>query len=422
MLKRDFLLQNNIEEIRYQININKKNRLNIFLSHPFNIQALLLISLPKIIQREIMNSLRDNELVSLLNNLDPDDATDMIQLLPKKRSESIVKKLQDELSISVEKLKQFAHDSAGGLMNLDYIQVEIDSNFEDVINKFRKHEKRTGRLPLIIVTENEILKGYLPVHELGLNNRDCAIREFVHRIRTVHADTKQNQILNIFTEHPHDKVAVLGHSGNVVGIIYSDDVLKLIKNRESNSLYHFAGLNKEESVNDSFLVKIKNRYKWLIINLGTAFLAAFTVSLFDETISRYVLLAVYMPIVSGMGGNAGTQTLAVLVRGISLNEIKLKDAIPVLKNEVIAGLFNGIINGIIVGLIVIYINKDFKLAFVLSLAMIINLVVAGFFGTIIPLIMKKLGKDPASSATIFITTATDVLGFIVFLGLATLIL
>jgi magnesium transporter len=144
--------------------------------------------------------------------------------------------------------------------------------------------------------------------------------------------------------------------------------------------------------------------------------------LFEHTLDKYVLLAIYMPIVAGMGGNAATQTLAVLVRGIALKQIELKTAFKTLKNEIGAGLANGLINGIIVAGVVILMNHDLKLALVLALAMVINLFVAAFFGTLVPLIMSKLGKDPAASATIFITTATDVLGFMAFLGLATIIL
>jgi magnesium transporter len=191
---------------------------------------------------------------------------------------------------------------------------------------------------------------------------------------------------------------------------------------EASTLYDFAGISQEESVSDPIRRKVNSRYRWLIINLGTAFLAAFTVGLFEDTLNKYVLLAIYMPIVAGMGGNSATQTLAVVVRGIALKQIELKTAWKTLKNEVGAGMINGLINGVIVAIVVTVLNGDVKIALILGLAMIVNLFVAGFFGTIVPLIMYKLGKDPATSATIFITTATDVLGFMAFLGLATIIL
>ena len=233
---------------------------------------------------------------------------------------------------------------------------------------------------------------------------------------------KHKDVLNLFQSHPHTKVAVLNDSDEVVGIIYSDDMLQLIEKEQGSSLYNFAGIKQEESVTDTAKNKVRNRYRWLIINLGTAFLAAFTVSLFSDTLDKYVLLAIYMPIVAGMGGNAATQTLAVQVRGISLRQIDLSNAWMSLRNELGAGLVNGVINGVIVFTVVMVVNHDFKIAIVLGLAMIINLLVASTFGTLVPLIMKRLGKDPATSATIFITTATDILGFLAFLGLATIVL
>ena len=181
-------------------------------------------------------------------------------------------------------------------------------------------------------------------------------------------------------------------------------------------------MSDEETVTDPATRKIQLRYKWLIINLGTAFLAAFTVGQFESVLSKFVLLAVYMPIVAGMGGNAATQTLAVMVRGIALKQIDLKTAYRTLRSELGSGLVNGLINGLLVAAVVLIMNGDVKIAFILAIAMIINLLVAAFFGTLVPLIMSKLKKDPAASATIFITTATDVLGFMAFLGLATLIL
>lgn len=241
-------------------------------------------------------------------------------------------------------------------------------------------------------------------------------------IPSIKYNADHDEVLQVFKEHPHNKVVVLGSINNVLGIIYSDDILRMLEEQKSASLYDFAGVHEEEGVADNMMIKVHSRYKWLIINLGTAFLAAFTVGLFESIITKYVLLAVYMPIVAGMGGNAATQTLAVVVRGIALKQIDLKSAWHTLKQEVGASIINGLINGFIVAAIVLVFNHDWKLALVLGFAMIFNLLVAAVFGTLVPLIMQKLGKDPATSATIFITTATDVLGFMAFLGLATVIL
>ena len=215
---------------------------------------------------------------------------------------------------------------------------------------------------------------------------------------------------------------MLDDDDSILGIIYSDDILKIIEKKSADNLYGFAGVSEEEDIYDSPLTKVKNRYKWLLINLVTAFLAAAVVSLFQDTISAFVLLAVYMPIVAGMGGNAGTQTLAVVVRGLALKEIELKTAKKAIINEIIAGAINGAINGILVALVAWLWNGSFMLGIIVFIAMIVNLIVAGLFGAVIPLALKAIGKDPASSATVFITTATDVCGFFVFLGLASILL
>jgi magnesium transporter len=173
---------------------------------------------------------------------------------------------------------------------------------------------------------------------------------------------------------------------------------------------------------DSALVKVKHRTHWLIINLATAFLAASVVGIFEDIISSMVILAAYLPIVAGMGGNAATQTLAVTVRGLAMKEITSSNAKSIIFNESVAGVVNGTVTGLLAAGVAVWWNKTPLLGLVIGLAMVTNLFVAGFFGTLIPLVMQKLGKDPASSATIFITTCTDVFGFLAFLGLATVLI
>jgi magnesium transporter len=412
----------NYREIVYEISRFSKKRLEIFRQLPIEKKRDIILRLGKRVQFSIVTALTKEELVSVLEHMDTDEATDILRILPAKKRDPIVAEINEQIKADVSLLLQFDSETAAGLMSVDYIQVEAEDSITSVAKQVKVHEDRTGRLPAILVMDSGRLLGFLPGHALGLSRtREKAIK-FVKKIITVNYKSKTNDVLEIFRQHPHSKIVVLGNTNNVMGIIYSDDMLKIIKEKEMSSLYDFAGVSQEESVYDSAKTKIKYRYKWLIINLGTSFLAAFAVGLFDETISKYVLLAVYMPIVAGMGGNAATQTLAVLVRGISLKQIELKTVWRTLNSELGAGLVNGLLNGIIVATVVAIKDKDLKIGIILAIAMIVNLFVAAFFGTVIPLIMKKLGKDPASSATIFITTATDVLGFVVFLGLATLIL
>ncbi|MFP3872772.1 MAG: magnesium transporter [Candidatus Aenigmatarchaeota archaeon] len=261
--------------------------------------------------------------------------------------------------------------------------------------------------------------GELPGYALSLaDTSEEDMKDHVMHLPHLRYDEEDEDVADFFRKNARDKVVVLDEKDSVMGIIRSEDVLRVIEEEAGETLYDFASVSEEEGIWDSPLQKVRHRYKWLIINLGTAFLAASVVRLFQETIEALVLLAVYMPIVAGMGGNAGTQSLAVTIRGLTLGEVDFKTGKRVILNEMISGGINGTINGILVALIAIFINKSPLLGLVLGISMITNLAIAGFFGASIPLILKKLDLDPATSATIFITTATDVLGFFIFLGLA----
>jgi magnesium transporter len=415
-------LSNSLNKIAHTLSYDTRNRSKLFLELEVRQRAVVLMKLSKYVRQQLLKKITDEDIIDTIDHLDPNDATDVLQLLPKKRQKIILARLREHLKQSVATLLNFDPETAAGMMSLEYIQVESDKIVSEVISEFRKHEKRTGKVATILVTDNGVLKGQLPGYTLALAEPEDSVGKYVRKILSIPYTAKSKEVANYFRNNPHSKVAVLGDEGQVLGIIFTDDIISLINSYSAASLYDFAGVSNEESIFDDTARKVKFRYKWLMVNLFTAFLAAFTVSLFDETISKYVLLAVYMPIVAGMGGNAATQTLAVMVRGLSQNMIDLRTTLRILKNEVSSGLVNGVINGIIVMVIVYMLNNDVLLAMVLGSAMVINLLIAGTFGTLVPIIMKKLGKDPASSATIFITTATDVFGFMAFLGLATLVL
>lgn len=378
--------------------------------------------LTKHVQFDIASKLNKEELVNILESLDPDEATDILRLLPENKQAVMVEELNQQLRNSISILLQFDPETAAGLMSVNYIKVEDEETIATISKKVNIHERRTGKVPVILVTRMGKLSGFLPGYRLGLGHSHDKAKKHLKKIKSIKHNARSEEVLDLFRRHPHNKIVVVGASKNVMGIIYSDDILNVLREKQAASLYDFAGISQEESVYDTTRRKVHYRYKWLIINLGTAFLAAFTVGLFENTISKYVLLAVYMPIVAGMGGNAATQTLAVLVRGIALKQIDLRTMWRTLKNEVGSGFINGLINGVIITAVVAIKDNDLKIALILSLAMVINLLIAAFFGTLIPLIMKRLDKDPASSATIFITTATDIFGFIAFLGLATIFL
>ena len=400
----------------------KDDRVRIFLEQPEDKWLEILESLTPSVRRTLLRNMPDEATVRVLEMSSPDDATDDLQLLGPKKRERILELLSQDLKESLSTLLSFDAETAAGLMTLDYIQADVSDNVSAVAKKFKEHEKRTGRPPVILMMKDGKLHGFLPGHELGFAAKSELVGKYSKRLPSISYAAKHKDVFDMFRAHPHAKVAVLNDTGDVVGLMYSDDVLKLMKEHEASSLYDFAGISQEETVSDTAKKKVQHRYRWLVINLGTGFLAAATVGMFEDTLNKYVILAAYMPIVAGMGGNAATQTLAVLVRGIALKQIELRTAFKTLKREMGASFVNGMINGLLVAGVVVVLNHDVRLAIVLAMAMVINLLVAAFFGTLVPLVMEKLGKDPAASATIFITTATDVLGFISFLGLATLIL
>ncbi len=410
-----------VSKIIREIKLAGKKKVEVFKELPIEKQGFILLKLPKKIQKEILEKLHEKEIIEVLHFLDPDEITDVLQNLKESKRKKILEKLETEIKDKVEFLLKFEPKSAAGLMSLDYIEVSKRETIKGVYKQVEEHIRKTGKTPLILVIDDGKLIGEVPLHKLMIS-KSAYVKDCIVPIPTVKYDLKQEECIKTFREHSHEKVAVVDEDDSVIGIIYAKDLLSVIEREATEDLYGFAGVKEEEDVLDPTMTKVKYRYKWLIINLATAFLAASVVGLFRGTISKIVLLAVYMPIVAGMGGNAGTQTLAVVVRGLVLKEIDLKHGWKVLRREISAGVINGIINGAIVAAVAVFINQSPMLGLVIGLAMVINLVIAGLFGTIVPLILKALGSDPASSATVFITTATDVFGFLSFLGLATILL
>ncbi len=421
MTKKERHNHHNLDDFLYKLRISK-DKAEFFRSIDINKQGFVLLRLSKKYKKKILDELKNKEIVTLLHYLDPDKAVDLLHYLDNGRRKRIIKKLKIEAKEKVEFLLKFDPKSAAGLMSLDYIEVNKKHVFKHVSRLIKKHEKQTGKFPAILVVDDGFLIGEVIGHKFALHTGREKVSKHVKRVATVKYNSNQKDVLNMFKKHPHNKIVVLDDDDSILGIIYSDDVLRILHENSTSTLYDFAGVREQEDVLDSFAVKVKNRFGWLVINLGTAFLAAAVVGLFQSTINALVLLAVYMPIVAGMGGNAGTQTSAVMIRGLTLKEVELKTCKRVLFNEILAGIINGILIGIIVALISTVFNKNPMFGLVIGLSMVANLFIAGLFGAIVPLIMKSLGKDPASSASVFVTTATDVCGFFVFLGLASIML
>ncbi len=380
--------------------------------------------LPDHLQGSVLEDMDLEQLVRFAGRLDQDEATDVLGMVDPDVQDQVLERMEKHRREKVQFLLDFPPESAAGLMKVDYIQVGLHWTMAEVAMRVQKYENKTGQFPTILVmNEEDELEGFLPGQALAMAaGDDTPIDGYVKEIPTIDADVSDFDVVEYFEVRPVDRAVVLGESNEVLGLIYAEDLLRVVEEKGGETLYEFTGVQQVESILDGPGAKIKNRYLWLILNLATAFLAAGTVGLFEDTIAAFALLAVYMPVVAGMGGNAGTQSMAVTVRGISLQQISLSNSLRAILYEVIAGAVNGAITGVLVAVIATLFNQSPLLGMVLGVSMVINLIIAGFFGTIIPLVLDYFGKDPATSATIFITTATDVLGFFVFLWLAQILL
>ncbi len=414
---------NGLSELVKSITYNAKDRLEHFHALPPETQSAVFEKLSPHVQQSILEKLKTDEIVQLLDHFDLQRAENILARMgSQKRREQLALRLKTELKEKAEYFLRFHPKAELSLLNFNYLLLAEDATIDEASDAIDEHYTEVGKFPEVLVHRSGVCIGEVLPGVLIRESQHKKLAPFITPVTTVSYQADLNEVVEVFNKTKHGKIAVLDTDGSVVGVIYADNALRLFGADPAASLYDFAGVADSERARDGMWSKVKHRYKWLIINLGTGFMAASVVSLFENTLNELVLLAIYMPIVAGMGGNAATQTLAVIVRGITMGEVALKDSFKPIMNEVGAGFINGAINGVLVAIVATFWNQSPMLGLVLAIAMIVNLVIAGFFGAFIPLLMKAMGKDPATSATIFITTATDVFGFFVFLGLATLVL
>jgi magnesium transporter len=412
-----------LTEIVWQLTHRPKERMVLFRSLSIAGKGATFNILSPHVRQEILNQLSIDESVDLLDHLDLRRAHHILDRMGNTtRRRHIAKRLKNDLHAKVEHFLQFHPQTSAALIHLNYVFLLENKTIGETASIIEDYLHNTGKVPEVLVSRDGRLLGEVPLSTLVRERNSSKLGSHLRLIKTLLYTSSRENIISLFTKEPHKKVALLDTDGSVLGIIYSDDVLDILEKSPATSLYSFAGVEESERPFDSTGSKIRHRYKWLILNLGTAFLAAGMVSLFEDTLTQIVLLAIYMPIIAGMGGNAATQTLAIMVRGISIGEISLRNSKPALIREILSGLANGAITGTLIAIISILFGQDPLLGLVAGIAVLMSLVVAGVAGTLIPLVLRQLGKDPATSATIFITTATDVLGFLALLGLATLIL
>lgn len=399
------------------------SKIEIFTSLPPEIQSEVILVLNNESKEIIIPKMSVHDLARMLHFNDEDDAADILQYLPEKKFATILTQIKEQKRKKIEKLLKFGKETAGGLMDMNFIIVKEAFTFKDIAEKVQIHIDKDGRVPFVFLTkEDGEISGYIPHKNLILSPPGTSAKRLARPLDTIHHSLDQERILDFLQSVRSEAIGVIGEHNEILGVIHVRDLLRVAVSEATEDIYHFAGVEKEEHITDSIQAKVIHRYKWLIINLGTAFLAAGVVSLFEGTIEKVAMLAVYMPIVAGEGGNAATQALAVVVRGLAMGDVAWSEAKKVIFRESIAGMINGIITGIIAAGVAILMHAPPLLGLILMIAMITNLFIAGFFGALIPFVLKRLNVDPAVASSIFVTTATDIIGFFVFLGLGTLLL
>lgn len=352
-----------------------------------------------------------------------DDATDILQFLGEDHRKRIVAKLPDVKRRKIEKLLAFDAETAGGLMDLNFLVINEDTDTQKVIAQVQKNTAVHAPPPVVILQDSsKHVIGYIPHRNLLFKTVKRSIAELVFPVPQLSADTDREQILEIVSKRKSSIACVVDDQGKILGIIHLWDLLSIAHQEATEDVYLFAGVDTEESIHDTIFSKMRHRQMWLLLNLVTAFLAALVVGQFQESIAKLAILAVFMPMVAGEGGNAATQALAVTVRGLAGGHVPWEQARKVVFREGAAGLLNGLVVGIVAAGGAMMFGTTPLLGLVLGSAMVINLFVAGIFGSLTPFVLRRMGVDPAIASSIFVTTATDVFGFLAFLGLGTWIL
>lgn len=363
------------------------------------------------------------DLIKIVLELRSDDAVDVIGYADFGKQKAILNSMKQNDKDQYNMLLGYEKDSAGGLMSTEYVALRSSLTVEYALTKLREIESYSDNYIdiLYIVDEKRKLQGIVNLKRLILANPEVIIRDLMNTsIISVKASEDQEEVADLVQKYNLYAIPVVNNLGNILGIITVDDVIDVLIEEQSEDILLLGGVVDNPETEDTVVSFIKARLPWLCINLFTAFLASFVVSSFDDVIDQVVALAVAMPIVAGMGGNAGTQALSVMIRNITINDASIATEWKKAYREVLVGGFNGFVIGIGAGLILSILYGNFYLGLILLLAMMGNLIVAGIVGSFVPLILKKLNFDPALASSIFITTATDIFGFFLFLGLASL--
>ena len=389
-----------------------------------DVQADVLVDVSDALRDHLIERMAPAELLATTAALDPDDAADLVGDLPGRVAGNLLRAMSEEDRQQLESILAYPEDTAGGLMTPEVLTVRADTDLEVVLRYLRQR----GSLPeatdnLAVVDRENNYLGQLPVATLLTNRLETLVGEIMdHHAVAIPVSLPASDVARLFEQRDLISAPVVDASGKLIGRITIDDVVDVLREEADTSFFGLAGANPDEDLFAPIRRSLRGRNLWLGVNLMTALLASSVIGLFDATLEKMVALAILMPIVASMGGNAGSQTLALVIRGMALDQISRHNAAALLRKELLVGTLNGLLwAGFIAATAGLWF-RDPGLGLIIGVAMVINLVFAAGAGFTIPVLLRRFGIDPAVASSVFLTTVTDVVGFATFLGLAALFL
>ena len=399
-------------------NLSSENRSKLIELEGFNIAPEIFVELNESIQTEIFLLLSAESIASLLKKLESDNALKIFENLDKSKKETVLNRLPPKDRFLLEEGLSYPQDTAARIMQREFTAIPSNWSVGQTIDYLRENKDLPDEFLEIFIVDSDFKPiGTVPSSKVLRMARETKMNLILREMQVlIPVNMDQEEVGHTFENYNLTSAGVVDKNNKLVGMITSDDILTVVKEEAEEDVLRLAGVGDEE-ITDSILRKTKRRFNWLLLNLLTALLATWVISKFGATIEQMIALAFLMPIVASMGGNAGMQTLAVTVRAIATKELSSENFTRIVLKEFVIGILNGIIFAIITGIVVQVWFKEINLTIIIAISMILNMIVAGLFGILVPVSLKKFNIDPAIASSVFVTTITDVIGFLSFLGI-----
>ena len=403
-------------------NLSYETRVKLIEIESFNVAPEIFIELNESIQGEVLQLLSIDSISNIIKRLESDDAVSILENLELDKKNLILDKLPPKDRFLLEEGLSYPEDSAARIMQREFTAIPSDWTVGQTIDYLRESKDLPQEFLEIFIVDNEFTPiGIVPSSRVLRTARDSKMNAIMREMPVlISVNMDKEEVGHAFENYNLVSAGVVNKNNKLVGMITADDVVTVVQEEAEEDVLLLAGVGNEE-ITDTVFVKTKRRFNWLLVNLATALLASWVISIFGAEIEKVVALAFLMPIVASMGGNAGMQTLAVTIRAIATKELSSSNINKIISKEFFIGVLNGIIFAIITGIIIQFWFKQSDLSIIIAASMVLNMIVAGLCGILIPVTLKKMNIDPALASSVFVTTVTDVIGFLSFLGIGSLV-